>query len=67
MVEWLETLNYDAEDREFESRLWSTQDWKTQSIQKQMGIFFDPGKDKAAKGEGWDPPFICCAQDRVGL
>ena len=25
------------------------------------------GKDKAAKGEGWAPPFISCAQDTVGL
>ena len=23
--------------------------------------------DKAAKGEGWAPPFISCAQDTVGL
>ena len=22
---------------------------------------------KAAKGEGWAPPFISCAQDTVGL
>ena len=29
--------------------------------------FFELGKDKAAKGEGWAPPFIGCAQDTVGL
>ena len=29
--------------------------------------FFELGKDKAAKGEGWAPPFISCAQDTVGL
>ena len=28
-----------------------------------MGTFFELGKDKAAKGEGWAPPFISCAQD----
>ena len=31
------------------------------------GTFFESGKDKAAKGEGWTPPFIRCAQDTVGL
>ena len=29
--------------------------------------FFESGKNKAAKGEGWAPPFICCAQDTLGL
>ena len=29
--------------------------------------FFELGKDKAPKGEGWAPPFISCAQDIVGL
>ena len=29
--------------------------------------FFELGKDKAAKGEGWAPPFISCAKDTVGL
>ena len=24
-------------------------------------------RDKAAKGEGWAPPFISCAQDTVGF
>ena len=32
-----------------------------------MGTFFELGKDKAAKGEGWAPPFISCVQDTVGL
>ena len=31
------------------------------------GAFFELGKDKSAKGEEWAPPFICCAQDAVGL
>ena len=29
--------------------------------QQEMGTFFELGKDKAAKGEGWAPPFISCA------
>ena len=29
--------------------------------------FLELGKDKAAKGEGWAPPFISRAQDTVGL
>ena len=33
------------------------------STQQQMGIFFELGNDKEAKGEGWAPPFISCAQD----
>ena len=32
-----------------------------------MGTFFELGKDKAAKREGWAPPFISCAQDTMGL
>ena len=32
-----------------------------------MGTFFELGKDKAAKGEGWVLPFISYAQDTVGL
>ena len=42
-------------------------DWKTLSTQQKMGTFFELGKDKAAKVEGWAPPFISCAQDTVGL
>ena len=37
------------------------------STQQKMGTFFELGKDKAAKGEGWAPPFISCVQDTVGL
>ena len=37
------------------------------STQQKMGTFFELGKDKAGKGEGWATPFISCAQDTVGL
>ena len=37
------------------------------STQQKMDTFFESGKDKGAKGEGWTPPFISCAQDTVGL
>ena len=37
------------------------------STQQSMGTFFELGKDKAAKGDGWAPPFISCAQNTVGL
>ena len=30
-----------------------------------MSTFFELGKDKAAKEEGWASPFISCAQDTV--
>ena len=36
-----------------------TDDWKTHC---QPGIFFESGKDKAAKGDGWALPSICRAQ-----
>ena len=39
----------------------------TLSTQQGMGTFFELGKAKAAKGEGWAPPCISCAQDTVGL
>ena len=28
--------------------------------------FYKSGKDKAAKGEGWAPLFICCARGTIG-
>ena len=34
---------------------------------EKLGKNFELGKDNAAKGEGWPPPFISCAQDTVGL
>ena len=37
------------------------------STQQYLGSFFESGKDKAAKGEGWALPFISCAHDTVGL
>ena len=55
-----------AVSREFEARL---RDWKTLSVNPaENGYnFFELGKDKTAKGEGWAPSFISCAQDIVGL
>ena len=53
-----------AVSREFEARLRHAATRKLSlSTQQKMGTFFELGKDKAAKGEGWDPPFISCAQD----
>ena len=52
--------------REFEARLRHAATGKLSLPTKQkMGTFFELGK--AAKGEGWAPPFINCAQDTVGL
>ena len=54
--------------REFEARLRHAATGKLSlSTQQKMGTFFELGKNKAAKGEGWAPPFISCAQDTVGL
>ena len=57
-----------AVSREFEARLRHAATGKLSlSTQQKMGTFFELGKDKAAKGEGWAPPLISCAQDTVGL
>ena len=54
--------------REFEAQLRHAATGKLSlSTQQKMGTFFELGKDKAAKREGWAPPFISCAQDTVGL
>ena len=57
-----------AISREFEARLSHAATGKLfLSTQQKMGTFFELGKNKAAKGEGWALPFISCAQNTVGL
>ena len=57
-----------ALSHEFEARLRHVATGKLSLLtQQKMGTCFELGKDKAAKGEGWAPPFISCAQDTVGL
>ena len=57
-----------AISRELEARLSHAATGKLfLSTQQKMGTFFELGKDKAAKGEGWALPFISCAQNTVGL
>ena len=71
MVKLLERLCYGAESRvgrEFETgRCLETTGKLSVSTQQQMGTCFKSGKNKAAIGEGWAPPFISCVQDTVGL
>ena len=51
-----------AVSREFEARLrHAATRILSLSTQQKIGTFFELGKDKAAKGEGWAPPFISCA------
>ena len=67
MVEWLERLGYGAE-RGFEGGLpHATTGKLSLSPSSKWVLFFELGKDKAAKGEGWAPPSISCAQDTVRL
>ena len=33
----------------------------------QLPVLYTFAANRAAKGEGWAPPFICCAQDTMGL
>ena len=48
----------DAVSREFEARLRHAATGKLSlSTQQKMGTFFELGKDKAAKGEGWGSAF----------
>ena len=69
MVKWLGMLGYDGEGHESESQHGSTPDWKSLFVNPalKMGTFLKSGKDKAGKGDGWVPPFICYAQDTVGF
>ena len=73
VVEWLERFTYGAESRRkvVSSRLgftmWQLENSLCQLSNKWVPFFFELGKAKAAKGEGWAPPFISCAQDTVGL
>ena len=64
----VEALGFDAEGQEFESQFGHFWTGKNTSVNPtENGYFFESGKDKAAQGEGWAPPFICCAKDTVGL
>ena len=72
VVVWLERLGYDAESRHkaLSLRLGLAMRRLENSVcppSSNIGTFFQLGKDKAVKGEGWAPPFISCAQLRVGL
>ena len=56
------------------ARLWKSEfeagfdNWKTLCQPSSKWVpFFELGKDKAAKGDAWAPPFIRCAQDTVGF
>ena len=54
--------------REFGARLRHAATGKLSlSTQQKMGTFFELGKAKTAKGEGWAPPFFSYAQNTVGL
>ena len=63
VVEWLERLGYGAESlRKAGVRGWATTGKLCQTSSRWVP-FFELGTDKAAKGVGWAPPFISCAQD----
>ena len=63
MVEWLDTLSYDAEGSRFESEA----SWCLNKTVSSMVTLFEQGKGNVGKGKELAPPFICCAQDTVGL
>ena len=73
VVEWLETLGYRAEIHWKVVRLclgfsMPSDDWKTLCQPSYKWVpFFESGKDKAVKREGWALPFISCAPDTLGL
>ena len=41
--------------------------WAGQQLKTFQVPILKQGKIKSAKGKGWAPTFICCAQDTVGL
>ena len=71
VAEWLEWLGYSAESRRevvslnlgYAMRRMENSHCEPSS---KWVPFFESGKDKTEKGEGWDPPFISYAQDTVG-
>ena len=56
-----------AVKREFEAGLRQAMTRKLCQLSSKWVPFFELGKDKAAKEEGWALPFINYAQDTVGL
>ena len=56
-----------AVKREFEARLLRRLENSLSQPSSKWVPFFKLEKDKAAKGEGWAPPFVSCAQDSVGF
>ena len=72
VAEWYEPLGYDVESRRkvVSSRLVFAMRRLENSFcqpSSKWVSFFELGKAKAVKGDGWAPPFISCAQDTVGL
>ena len=67
MVKWLERFDYDAESRRKVMSLrlgFAMRRLENSLCQLSSSVsFFELGKAKAAKVEGWVPPFISCAQD----
>ena len=60
---WLEALDYGAEGESLESM--SSQLVTEKKKTAENGYLSLSGKDKAARGEGRDPPFLCSVQDTV--
>ena len=56
------SLIYYAKGHWFESRQ-RQQNWKTLYVNPVVNgyLFLKSGKDRAAKGDRWDPPLTCCA------
>ena len=42
-------------------------EWGAGATPLSAEFWFELGKDKAAKGEGWAPPFISYTHDTLGL
>ena len=67
MVSWLMVVGNGAKGHRFESCLFQSKTKKIISPAVNKYFFSNQGKIKVAKGEGLDPPFVCCAQDILGL
>ena len=71
VVEWSKRLGYGGDSRRkvvSSNPGFAIRQQETFSVSPAVnGSCFESEKDKAAKGEGWVLPFICCPIDTVGL
>ena len=56
MAEWLETLDYGAQCREVESRLWTVREWKTLSVNSALNGYHFSNQGRMRQRKQRDGP-----------